>query len=409
MVCDYHFFSLVCVVCIIQFYSAAYKSINLTPLLTVRNFAFCSLVLFGQNCPAFFFGWEMMGFFSFCLISWFNGRCLSGNGSSLAFIGNRIRDFLLFCVLLNGCNLTVLTVAGLSKGAIWIFSSWLSTAMEGPTPVSTLLHSSIMSASRVLLVRMLNYVSVPVCLILIGYGCYMARRRIQFSDYKFIIAYSTSNLFTMTRLVSMMGTDSVSLSYSLIDGLLKFLLVLLCGWLTHANYVQHTISKYNYQFLRSSVFWCCRFMCGLPFCVGFELKDLIVLGSVSLMIYFIFLVYACRTFSYGVILGDPVPAVTLNFLESGHILVMYAFYILLSAYVCELPSLGAEWRRMGVFTPLYLFFLLPLLSIRLAYYVDLFYKIKRLNIFGIIGMSQSGQYSKNWAVLLSLLFLLLYF
>ena len=234
--------------------------------------------------------------------------------------------------------------------------------MEGPTPVSTLLHSSTMVVARVFLIRVFDYSSAMLCLVLILYGSYMGGCRSQFSDYKRVIAYSTSSQLCLVGLISMYGSTLMSLYYIEVHAFFKSLLFMLCGWLIHANYVQHVVSRYNYQFLRSSVFWCCRFMCRLPFYSVARVKDMLLIGSVSLFPYCVFLIYAYRTFNYSVLLRSPVSASSLNFLESGHILVMYAFYILMSVYVCEIPSLGAELRRIGVFTLLCLVVLLPLIS-----------------------------------------------
>lgn len=376
-------------------------------LLYCSFFTFMVFMLHRSSWYTFFIGWEMMGVFSFLLISWFSGRCLAGNGASLAFLSNRFRDLLLFGGLLNGCGLFLLMCAGLTKSAIWLFSSWLPNAMEGPTPVSTLLHSSTMVVARVFLIGIFNYSSVLLCGVFLLYGCYMGGSGSQFSDYKRVIAYSTSSQLSLVRLICMLGSESQSLSYVEIHAFFKSLLFMLCGWLIHSNYIQHVISGYNYYFLRSGVFWCCGFMCRLPFFSVARVKDMMLIGTISLCFYFIFLIYAYRTFNYSLLLRNPVSGSPLGFLEAGHILIVYVVYVLMSIYVCELPLLGKDLRGTRVLALLLLPVFLSLISGQLSYSVDLFYKIKRSAVRSYIFSSifQSGQILKDWAILIFFLFL----
>jgi len=169
-------------------FSRFYMNTRVSPgyfnLLYSGFFTFMAFMLHRHSWYLFFVGWEMMGVFSFLLISWFSGRSLAGNRASLAFLSNRFRDLLLFRGLLNRCGLFVIFTAGLTKSAVWLFSSWLPNAMEGPTPVSTLLHSSTMVVAGVFLIGILNYVGLLVGLLFLIYGCYMGRVGSQFSDYK---------------------------------------------------------------------------------------------------------------------------------------------------------------------------------------------------------------------------------
>ena len=373
-------------------------------------FTFMVSMLHGLSWYMFFLRWEMMGVFSFLLISWFNRRSLAGNRASLAFLSNRFRDLLFFGGLLNSCGLLLLFFAGLTKSAMWLFSSWLPNAMERPTPVSTLLHSSTMVVARVFLVSVFNYVGYLVCFLLLGYGCYMGRVGGQFSDYKRVIAYSTSSQLVLVRVISIMGSECQSLCYVEVHAYFKSLLFMLCGWAIHSNYVQYVLSGYNYLLLGSSVFCCSCVMCGLPFFSVAGIKDILLIGCFSVYFYLLFVLYAYRTFYYSLLLSAPRFLESLVFLEGRHIFSYYVIYLILNFYLIDLFGFRQEIRGLLVL----LVFLLPLLITffiggHLVSSVDFYYRIKsfglRLRIFN--SFLNSGFLIKDWSLFLILIVLYL--
>jgi len=350
----------------------------------------------------------MMGVFSFLLISWFSGRSLAGNGASLAFLSNRFRDLLFFGGLLVGGNLLFIFFAGLTKSAVWLFSSWLPNAMEGPTPVSTLLHSSTMVVAGVFLIRVFNYSGYLVSVLFLLYGCYMGRVGGQFSDYKRVIAYSTSSQLALVGLISVMGSECQSLSYVEVHAYFKSLLFMLCGWAIHANYVQYVISSYNYLLLGSSVFWCSCVMCGLPFFSVAGIKDVLLLGGCFIFFYLVFMAYAYRTFYYSILLTRPRFYSSLLFLEGGHIFTYYLVYLVFNLYVAEVFRYGFELGRILVL----FIFLLPLFFSFLMIgslnsSVDFYYSIKSfgLRLYVFSSLLSYRMALKDWSLFFLLLFL----
>ena len=267
--------------------------------------------------------------------------------------------------------------AGLTKSAMWLFSSWLPNAMEGPTPVSTLLHSSTMVVARVFLLSIFNYLRYLICLILLLYRAYMGGMRSQFPDYKRVIAYSTSSQLALVRIISMMGSESQSLSYVEVHAYFKSLLFMLCGWMIHSNYVQYSVSNYNFCYLSSSVFWCCCVMCGLPFFSVARIKDVLLIRSLGIRFYVVFISYAYRTLSYSFLLGRSRFLEPLNFSEARHIVSIYLIYLCLNSYVAEISSFRVEFRRSGVFLLLFIPIAWSiLLFVFITTSVDFYYKLK---------------------------------
>lgn len=306
------------------------------------------------------------------------------------------------------CNLLLMFTGGLTKSAIWLFSSWLPNAMEGPTPVSTLLHSSTMVVARVFLIRVFNYSGYLVCLLFLLYRCYMGRVRRQFSDYKRVIAYSTSSQLALVGLISVMGSECQSLSYVEVHAYFKSLLFMLCRWAIHSNYVQYLMSNYNYLVLGSTVFWCSCVMCGLPFFSVAGIKDVLLIRSCFIVFYQVFIVYAYRTFYYSLLLGYTRSFNPLFFLEGGHIFSYYLIYSVVNVYVYEIFRYRTELRRLLVF----LIFLVPvsiafLLFGSLNSSVDFYYLLKSagLRLYVFSSIVSCGLVLKDWTIVLILLFL----
>lgn len=157
------------------------------PYLGLFTFSMIVLVL-SQNLLITFISWELIGFCSYLLVGfWFNKEAAS-QAASKAFLINRVADvFFLLALLLvfykyGSFDLTailntasaqdhagridfsigmLLFIGCMAKTAQFPLNSWLPDAMEGPTPVSALLHAATMVAAGVYLLVKLDFLLTP--------------------------------------------------------------------------------------------------------------------------------------------------------------------------------------------------------------------------------------------------------
>lgn len=123
-------------------------------ILFSSSILFLSLVKFRL---LFLFFWETLGVSSYLLVSWWKRRDLANSFALVRLLSSRIRDVCLFLVI-SGCDFferflfsLLFLIAFSSKSAQFVFFPWLLRAIEGPRPVSALLHSSTLVLARVIL------------------------------------------------------------------------------------------------------------------------------------------------------------------------------------------------------------------------------------------------------------------
>lgn len=212
--------------------------------------------------------WERVGIMSFFLIRWWYGRSESIISSIQAVLYNRVGDFRIYLVVLYGLvwgmDLTLrerrgfrlggflirfrLRLAILTKSSQFVFHPWLPNAIERPTPVSSLLHSSTMVVAGVFIyIRVERLVDSRVnkYLILMG-GLTMVYRgfcSMRASDVKKVIAFSTtSQLRFIIMSVRMVGPFS-AFFLLLMHSFFKSLLFLRSGVLIHGINRDQSIFK----------------------------------------------------------------------------------------------------------------------------------------------------------------------
>jgi NADH-quinone oxidoreductase subunit L len=228
---------------LIHIYSYAYMDEDESK---ARFFAFMSLFTFSMlgivlsnNFLMMFIFWELVGVSSYLLIGFWFEKPSAADAAKKAFITNRLGDFgfllgiLMVWGLLGSLNFGILdstlkanpallgasaTAAGLlvfcgavGKSAQFPLHVWLADAMEGPTPVSALIHAATMVAAGVyMLCRTLflyNADSLHVIAYIGGFTALLAALiAVQQNDIKRIIAYSTlSQLGYMVMAVGLNG------------------------------------------------------------------------------------------------------------------------------------------------------------------------------------------------------------
>src|SRR5213076_3417144 len=107
-------------------------------------------IIFANNFVMLFIFWELVGFTSYVLIGHWFFRDAAADAANKAFITTRIGDF----GFMTGILMIWMTTGSVGKSAQFPLHVWLPDAMEGPTPVSALIHAATMVAAGVyMLVR----------------------------------------------------------------------------------------------------------------------------------------------------------------------------------------------------------------------------------------------------------------
>jgi len=183
--------------------------------LSVFMFSMLGIVL-ADNLFMMFIFWELVGFSSYLLINHYCEKQSAADAAKKAFIVNRVGDFgfllgIVMCYWLNGTvNLTELAAhhvystwvplllfcGAVGKSAQLPLQVWLPDAMEGPTPVSALIHAATMVAAGIYMLCRIEPVMTPTALTVIMWtgtatAVYAALCAITQRDIKKVLAYST--------------------------------------------------------------------------------------------------------------------------------------------------------------------------------------------------------------------------
>jgi NADH-quinone oxidoreductase subunit L len=206
--------------------------------LSVFMFSMIGIVL-ADNLFMLFIFWELVGFSSWLLINHYHEKQSASDAAKKAFIVNRVGDFgfllgIIMCFWVNGTvNLTelgqhhalnpviplLLFCGAVGKSAQMPLQVWLPDAMEGPTPVSALIHAATMVAAGIFMLCRINVLMVAEVLNVIMWvgtitAVYAALCAVVQRDIKKVLAYST--LSQLGYMVAAFGLGSTS-TYALID------------------------------------------------------------------------------------------------------------------------------------------------------------------------------------------------
>lgn len=332
---------------LVHFYSIGYMSHDPH---NQRFFSYLSLFTFmmiilvtGNNYLVMFVGWEGVGVCSYLLVSFWFTRIAANQSSLSAFLTNRVGDCFLmigmFIVLWSLGNLDYSTVFSLAPyinqdivtiigvclliGAMAKSSQvglhiWLPMAMEGPTPVSALIHAATMVTAGVyLLIRsspLIEY-SSTVLLICLWLGAvttvFSSLIGLFQQDIKKIIAYSTMSQLGMMVIAIGLSSYNVAIFHLINHAFYKGLLFLGAGAVIHAVVDNQDLRKYGglISFLPltySVILIASLSLVAFPFMTGFYSKDFILESAYgqyhfsSISVYVIAVIGAIFTTLYSV-------------------------------------------------------------------------------------------------------------
>lgn len=248
-----------------------------------RFFAYLSLFTFAMlmlvtadNLVQMFFGWEGVGLASYLLIGFWYQKPSANAAAMKAFIVNRVGDFGfllgIFMVFVltgsvafesifpqiagltergfrflgydwNALTLTALLLfmGAMGKSAQFLLHTWLPDAMEGPTPVSALIHAATMVTAGVFMVARLSpiFEHAPVAMtvvIVIGAttAFFAATVGLVQNDIKRVIAYSTCSQLGYMFVAMGVGAYSAGIFHLFTHAFFKALLFLGAGSVIHA-------------------------------------------------------------------------------------------------------------------------------------------------------------------------------
>ncbi len=279
-----------------------------------RYFAFLQLfvgamllLVVTDNLLVLYGGWELVGLASYLLIGFWYQRPEAVQAAKKAFLINRLGDVCLLlgvfgvfretgsfgfpATIFHLSTATSLLLFGgvVGKSAQFPLHTWLPDAMEGPTPVSALLHAATMVAAGVFLLGRMQPAMAPDALTVVAavgavstvLGAVYALSQ---TDIKRVLAYSTISQLGLMVLGMGVGARDAALFHLLTHAFFKAGLFLAAGSVIHA--LHHEQNMRQMGGLRKSLpltfvgyAVCAASLAGVPLTSGFLSKDALIAGS----------------------------------------------------------------------------------------------------------------------------------
>lgn len=304
---------------LIHVYSAGYMEYEKD---YVRYFAFLNFFIFSMlllvladNLLLLFVGWEGVGLASYLLIGYDYYRKSAADAATKAFVVNRVGDFgLLLGLLLTFQTFGTTNMVAVSEGAanypvgsplltimalLYFVGAcgksaqlplhvWLADAMEGPTPVSALIHAATMVTAGVYLVVRMDvlYIQTPLALQIVGVvgaatALFAALAAAGQTELKRVLAYSTVSQLGFMFLACGAKAFYAAMFHLTMHAFVKALLFLSAGNVLHMLHgvndmrkmggLMHRLPKTNWLFLIGALA-----LSGIPPFAAFFSKDLIL-------------------------------------------------------------------------------------------------------------------------------------
>ncbi len=300
-----------------------------------RFFAYLSLfsfsmfgLIFFDNLFGIFMMWELVGLCSYLLIGFYFEKDSASNAGKKAFITNRVGDWgfliglLIVFTTLGTFNLIdihelvaqgklsggLLTAAGvllfcgaIGKSAQFPLHIWLPDAMEGPTPVSALIHAATMVAAGVYLMARISFMLSIDAMLVVAYvggftSLFAATIAITQNDIKRVLAYSTISQLGYMIMAIGVGAYQAGFFHLVTHAMFKAGLFLGSGSVIHAmHHAMHKVgvdedpndirlmggfkNKMPVTYYTFLIFTLA--LSGIPFFSGFLSKDAILGGTLA--------------------------------------------------------------------------------------------------------------------------------
>lgn len=330
-------------------------------------FTFFMLVLVtANNIVQMFIGWEGVGLTSYLLINFWYTRIQANKAAIKAMVVNKVGDVGLLLGIVSLWNLSgllkfssfmgltifsnlenmfnwinvMLIIGVMAKSAQIGLHTWLPDAMEGPTPVSALIHAATMVTAGVFLLIRVSPVleGTPLILLLVIFlGALTAFMSgtigLVQSDLKKVIAYSTCSQLGYMVMICGFSHYHCGLFHLFNHGFFKALLFLSAGSIIHAVNNEQDMRKTGNLKITLPLSYTCIIigslsLAGLPFLTGFYSKDLLLelvyqnhylsfalwLGLITT---FLTAFYSFRLISYTFLTRSGIAVRTSNILHEG--------------------------------------------------------------------------------------------